>query len=177
MLKILIAEDDLMIADMTEDVLITNGYEVCGIARTVGEAVALAQHHKPDLAIIDMRLADGGLGTQIADELKPASFMRPETCPTTCSPPTMATPVSQSPIVRRTSCAAWRSSPTSSAPVARRCRSLADFRFSRARSALPASSQRHKVDVISTIRSDAGEIVANFTIHAIDSRKAMTRIF
>jgi DNA-binding response OmpR family regulator len=71
MLKILIAEDDLMIADMTEEVLIANGYEVCGIARTVGEAVALAQLHKPDLAIIDMRLADGGLGTQIADELKP----------------------------------------------------------------------------------------------------------
>jgi DNA-binding response OmpR family regulator len=69
MLKVLIAEDDLMIADMTEEILIRNGYEVCGIARTVAEAVALGRDHLPDLAILDLRLADGGLGTQIAAEL------------------------------------------------------------------------------------------------------------
>jgi ActR/RegA family two-component response regulator len=56
MLKVLIAEDDLtMIAD--------RGYKVYGVARTVPEAVALAQLHKPDLAVLDLRLADGGLGT------------------------------------------------------------------------------------------------------------------
>lgn len=69
MLKVLIAEDDLMIADMAEDILIQRGYDVCGIARTVAEAVALAQLHQPDLAVIDMRLADGGLGTEVAAEL------------------------------------------------------------------------------------------------------------
>lgn len=69
MLKVLIVEDDLMIADMVEETLIGNGYEVCGIARTVAEAVALGQHHRPDLAIIDLRLADGGLGTGVAAEL------------------------------------------------------------------------------------------------------------
>jgi hypothetical protein len=31
-LKVLIAEDDLMIADMTEGVFVAQGYEVCGIA-------------------------------------------------------------------------------------------------------------------------------------------------
>ena len=71
MLKVLIAEDDLMIADIAEEILIEHGYEVCGIARTVAEAVALAQHHKPDLAILDLRLADSGLGTDIAAELLP----------------------------------------------------------------------------------------------------------
>ena len=71
MLKVLIAEDDLMIADLVEEVLVDKGYEVCGIARTVAEAVALAQHHKPDLAILDLRLADGGLGTEIAALLRP----------------------------------------------------------------------------------------------------------
>jgi CheY-like chemotaxis protein len=70
-LKVLIAEDDLMIADLAEEVLVEGGYEVCGIARTVAEAVALAQHHKPDLAILDLRLADGGLGTEIAALLRP----------------------------------------------------------------------------------------------------------
>jgi DNA-binding response OmpR family regulator len=69
MLKVLIAEDDLMIADMAEEILVSNGYEVCGIARTVAEAVALGRDNLPDLAILDMRLADGGLGTQIAAEL------------------------------------------------------------------------------------------------------------
>ena len=66
MLKILIAEDDLMIADMVEETLAAHGYEVCGIARTVEDAVALCLRHRPDLALIDLRLADGGLGTQIA---------------------------------------------------------------------------------------------------------------
>ena len=71
MLKVLIAEDDLMIADMAEEVLIEHGYEVCGIARTVEEAVKLGRHCKPDLALLDLRLADGGLGTEIAAQLTP----------------------------------------------------------------------------------------------------------
>jgi len=41
MLKVLIAEDELLIADLLEEALVANGYEVCGIARTVDEAVAL----------------------------------------------------------------------------------------------------------------------------------------
>jgi DNA-binding response OmpR family regulator len=70
-LKVLIVEDDLMIADLAEEILTDEGYEVCGIARTVAEAVALAQLHKPDLAVLDLRLADGGLGTEIAAQLLP----------------------------------------------------------------------------------------------------------
>jgi CheY-like chemotaxis protein len=70
-LKVLIAEDDLMIADLADEILVSGGYQVCGIARTVAEAVALAQHHKPDLALLDLRLADGGLGTEIAAQLLP----------------------------------------------------------------------------------------------------------
>src|SRR5260221_13821949 len=69
MLKVLIVEDDLMIADMAEEMLVSFGYEVCGIARTVTAAVALSRRHKPDLAIIDLRLADGGFGTEIAAQM------------------------------------------------------------------------------------------------------------
>jgi two-component sensor histidine kinase/CheY-like chemotaxis protein len=69
MLKVMIAEDDLLMADMLEDVLVASGYEVCGIARTVGKAVELGEHHKPDLAVLDIRLAEGGLGTDIAAQL------------------------------------------------------------------------------------------------------------
>jgi len=69
MLKVLIAEDELMIADLLEETLIISGYEVCGIARTVDEAVALAELHKPDLAVFDVRLARGGRGPEIARRL------------------------------------------------------------------------------------------------------------
>jgi two-component system, response regulator PdtaR len=69
MLKVLIAEDELMIADLLEETLIKSGYEVCGIARTVDEAVALAKLHNPDLAVLDVRLAGGDRGPEIARRL------------------------------------------------------------------------------------------------------------
>jgi two-component system, response regulator PdtaR len=69
MLRVLIVEDELMIADLLEDVLTLSGYEVCGIARTVDEAVALGELHKPDLAVLDVRLAEGGHGPEIARRL------------------------------------------------------------------------------------------------------------
>jgi DNA-binding response OmpR family regulator len=71
MLKVLIVEDDLMLADFAEEILVEQGYEVSGIARTVTEAVALARHSRPDLIILDLRLADGGLGTEVAAQLLP----------------------------------------------------------------------------------------------------------
>ena len=67
--RVLIVEDDLMMADMVEMLLVDSGYEVCGIARNVADAVALARSHKPDLAVIDVRLADGDLGTEIPAHL------------------------------------------------------------------------------------------------------------
>jgi len=66
---IMIAEDDFLIADLLEDVLIKAGYNVCGMASTVTEAVELCNLHHPDLAVIDMRLADHGLGTDIIASL------------------------------------------------------------------------------------------------------------
>src|ERR1039458_2517528 len=71
MLKVVIAEDDLFMADMLEDTLVDAQYEVCGIARTVARAVELCERHKPDLAVFDLRLAEGGLRTEIAAGLTP----------------------------------------------------------------------------------------------------------
>lgn len=71
MFKVLIAEDDLIIADSIEDILVGHGYEVCGIARTVADAVELARNHQPDLAVFDLRLAGEDLGTDIAAQLRP----------------------------------------------------------------------------------------------------------
>jgi DNA-binding response OmpR family regulator len=68
-LKVLIVEDDLMLADFAEEILVEQGYEVSGIARTVTDAVALARCSSPDLVVLDLRLADGGLGTEVAAQL------------------------------------------------------------------------------------------------------------
>jgi CheY-like chemotaxis protein len=69
--KVMIVEDELMLADFAEELLVERGYEVIGIARTVAEAVALARHSRPDLVMLDLRLADGGLGTEFAAQLPP----------------------------------------------------------------------------------------------------------
>jgi DNA-binding response OmpR family regulator len=69
MLKVLIAEDQLLIADQLEECLTASGYHVCGIARTVEEGVALGELHKPDLAVLDVRLAKDGYGPEIAHRL------------------------------------------------------------------------------------------------------------
>ena len=39
MSKVLIVEDDLVIADFAEEALAATGFEVCGIARTVAGAL------------------------------------------------------------------------------------------------------------------------------------------
>ena len=75
MSTVMIAEDDLMMADILEEVLDAGGYEVCGIARTVEEAVEIGDRCKPDLAILDIRLAGGGLGTDIPGRLKHKGHM------------------------------------------------------------------------------------------------------
>jgi DNA-binding response OmpR family regulator len=70
MAKVLIAEDELIIADMIAEVLARNGYDISGIARSVAEAIELGDAHKPDLAVIDLHLADGSLGTAVAHRLR-----------------------------------------------------------------------------------------------------------
>lgn len=70
MTKIIVVEDSVMLADMLEDFLTFKGYDVCGLARTVHEAVLLADRYEPDLAVLDFRLADGGFGIQIPPLLR-----------------------------------------------------------------------------------------------------------
>jgi DNA-binding response OmpR family regulator len=69
MFKIIIAEDDLSVVELLDQVLIENGYKVCGVARTVDYAVDLIERHKPDFAILDLVLSDGCFGTEIPARL------------------------------------------------------------------------------------------------------------
>ena len=48
---------------------------MCGVANTVEKAVELGERYKPDLAVLDIRLANGDLGTDIPARLnRPASM-------------------------------------------------------------------------------------------------------
>jgi len=68
--KVLIVEDDFMMADCLEEVLVTAGYEVCGIAGNVADAIRLGEQHEPDLGIVDLRLSDGSYGTDAVTALR-----------------------------------------------------------------------------------------------------------
>jgi DNA-binding response OmpR family regulator len=70
MIDVLIVEDDLSIADLLQQELEAAGYSVCGIARTTREARDLSEQHEPDFAIVDIHLAHGDLGTDVAAELR-----------------------------------------------------------------------------------------------------------
>jgi DNA-binding response OmpR family regulator len=59
-----------LIADCLEEALIDAGFRVCGIARTVADAVELATCHDPGLGVIDVNLGGGRTGTEIAAALR-----------------------------------------------------------------------------------------------------------
>lgn len=46
------------------------GFEVCGIASTVAEGIELGMRHQPDLGVVDLCLADGEYGTEVATALR-----------------------------------------------------------------------------------------------------------
>ena len=68
-MRLLIAEDDELVVLGLSLVIEQLGYTVCGIARTASEAVTLAELHHPDLALVDVALADGSNGLSAAREI------------------------------------------------------------------------------------------------------------
>jgi CheY-like chemotaxis protein len=69
-MRVLIVEDDVLLADVLTESLLSDGHEVCGVAATVAEAVALARHHRPDVAVLDMHLRRGEHGSDVAHQLQ-----------------------------------------------------------------------------------------------------------
>ncbi len=68
-MRILIVEDETLVAMMLTDSLEGAGHEVMGPATTAGEAVALCEAGLPDLALLDVNLADGSNGVILARTL------------------------------------------------------------------------------------------------------------
>jgi response regulator of citrate/malate metabolism len=67
--KILIVEDELMIAEYFRIIVENLGYSVCGIAMTAEEAIRLAREEDPALVFMDMRLAGRKDGVDAAIEI------------------------------------------------------------------------------------------------------------
>lgn len=64
--KLLIGEDNPFVAAFLQEAVREGGYEVCGVAVSAQEFMTLAEQEKPDLAIIDVRLAGGVNGIEAA---------------------------------------------------------------------------------------------------------------
>lgn len=66
--RILVVEDEALIAMLVEDALLDAGAHVLGPAATVEEALALFQSGDPEAAVLDINLA-GQVSTPVADAL------------------------------------------------------------------------------------------------------------
>lgn len=69
-MRVLIVEDEWLVADDLEYEIVDAGYEVIGIARTKAEALSEAAACRPDVAVMDVRLAGGDNGVDVARHLK-----------------------------------------------------------------------------------------------------------
>lgn len=66
--RLLVVEDEALVAMLVEDALLDAGFTVIGPAATVEEALGLLRHELPDVVVLDLNLA-GETSTPIADEL------------------------------------------------------------------------------------------------------------
>jgi DNA-binding NarL/FixJ family response regulator len=67
--RILVVEDDFLIALQTEAALTEAGFHVVGTATTAEESIALAREQRPALAVMDIRIASERDGIDAAGEL------------------------------------------------------------------------------------------------------------
>ena len=72
--RILIAEDDTMIAMFLEELLEAMGYEVCAVVSDQSEVIAAAAQHAPNLMIVDEGLREGS-GTAAVVEILKTGFI------------------------------------------------------------------------------------------------------
>jgi DNA-binding response OmpR family regulator len=68
--KVLIVEDELLVALNMEACLIAAGHSVLGIATTCAAAMKMAEVGHPELALVDMTLADHISGIVVAMQLR-----------------------------------------------------------------------------------------------------------
>jgi len=68
--KILIVEDELLIAEDIKKALTTNHYDVCAIVTTGEKAIQEVEKLRPDMVIMDIMLAGIMTGVEAAKEIR-----------------------------------------------------------------------------------------------------------
>ena len=68
--RILIVEDEFLIALSTEEALLAEGFDVVGVAATFEQALSIAERERPDLVLMDIRLASSRDGVDTAIEIR-----------------------------------------------------------------------------------------------------------
>jgi two-component system, response regulator PdtaR len=68
-MKLLIVEDEIIIAMRLEQFVTDLGHQVCAMASTEDGAIASAEVHRPDIVLMDLRLAHGGSGAEAACQI------------------------------------------------------------------------------------------------------------
>lgn len=89
-MKILIVEDEVGVSSLLRDMIeAISDHRVSGIARRLGDALGSIEAERPDVALIDIRLAGAETGFSVAAELRefniPCLFV-------TATPPPFAMP-------------------------------------------------------------------------------------
>ena len=68
--KILIVEDELLIAEDIKKALTSSQYDVCKIVRTGEEAILKVERLRPDLVIMDIMLSGKMTGIEAAEKIR-----------------------------------------------------------------------------------------------------------
>lgn len=67
--EVLVVEDQVLIALHLEDLVAEAGHRVSAIAQDADQALAAVARHRPAFAIMDLRLAHGASGIDVARQL------------------------------------------------------------------------------------------------------------
>jgi CheY-like chemotaxis protein len=68
--RILVVEDEALVAMATSQLLEDAGYEVVGMAADAAQAMRLADRERPDLVLMDIRLRGGDDGVETAAQIR-----------------------------------------------------------------------------------------------------------
>jgi|SRR5581483_11062390 len=71
-IRIVVAEDDVLLREGLASLLERHGFQVIGLAGTAAELIALVWEHRPDVAIVDIRMPP----TQTTEGLEAAAQIR-----------------------------------------------------------------------------------------------------
>ncbi len=75
-MKVLIVEDEALTAMHLEMLIEEFGHQVCAIAASAAEAISHAAAHLPDVALMDIRLANRSSGIDAAREIHTSHGIR-----------------------------------------------------------------------------------------------------